>query len=172
MVSFCKEIGEYAVDHTLFNHTYEVDTPQCSAKELDEFNNLQSKIRNHGKEMNELKKLFMMFTCRLSFFNSRQQQTAFTFPSPTRCSVQSSVIDQAHNIEVFQYYQRLLKCDNNPVPFYMSILLHICRSGLESTPRLLQRLSFTFTHVPLMTRTVASDQFQCLPLMARIPILH
>ncbi|XP_055698905.1 G protein-activated inward rectifier potassium channel 3 isoform X2 [Phlebotomus papatasi] len=36
VVSFRKETGEYEVDYTLFNNTYEVDTPLCSAKQLDE----------------------------------------------------------------------------------------------------------------------------------------
>ncbi|BFF93056.1 G protein-activated inward rectifier potassium channel 3 [Drosophila madeirensis] len=36
VVSFRKETGEYEVDYTLFNNTYDVDTPLCSAKQLDE----------------------------------------------------------------------------------------------------------------------------------------
>ncbi|XP_077292459.1 ATP-sensitive inward rectifier potassium channel 12-like [Arctopsyche grandis] len=36
IVSFRKETGEYEVDYTLFNNTYEVDTPLCSARQLDE----------------------------------------------------------------------------------------------------------------------------------------
>lgn len=36
MISFKKETGEYEVDYTLFNNTYEVDTPLCSARQLDE----------------------------------------------------------------------------------------------------------------------------------------
>lgn len=35
LVSFKKETGEHEVDYSLFNDTYEVDTPLCSAKELD-----------------------------------------------------------------------------------------------------------------------------------------
>lgn len=35
-VSFKRETGEYEVDYTLFNNTYEVDTPLCSARELSE----------------------------------------------------------------------------------------------------------------------------------------
>ncbi|XP_037946346.1 G protein-activated inward rectifier potassium channel 3-like isoform X3 [Teleopsis dalmanni] len=35
LVSFRKETSEYEVDYTLFNNTYDVDTPLCSAKELD-----------------------------------------------------------------------------------------------------------------------------------------
>ncbi|XP_039970284.1 G protein-activated inward rectifier potassium channel 3 isoform X1 [Bactrocera tryoni] len=36
VVSFRKETGEYEVDYTLFNNTYDVDTPLCSAKQLDD----------------------------------------------------------------------------------------------------------------------------------------
>lgn len=35
IVTFRKETGEYEVNYTLFNNTYEVDTPLCSAKQLD-----------------------------------------------------------------------------------------------------------------------------------------
>lgn len=36
IVTFRKETGEYEVNYTAFNNTYEVDTPLCSAKQLDE----------------------------------------------------------------------------------------------------------------------------------------
>lgn len=35
-VTFRKETGEYEVNYAAFNNTYEVDTPLCSAKQLDE----------------------------------------------------------------------------------------------------------------------------------------
>ncbi|XP_008203021.1 G protein-activated inward rectifier potassium channel 4 [Nasonia vitripennis] len=35
IITFRKETGEYEVNYTLFNNTYEVDTPLCSAAELD-----------------------------------------------------------------------------------------------------------------------------------------
>nr|ASN63883.1 inward rectifier potassium channel 1 [Nilaparvata lugens] len=35
LVSFKKETGEHEVDYNLFNNTYEVDTPLCSAQSLD-----------------------------------------------------------------------------------------------------------------------------------------
>uniref|UniRef100_A0A1B6K9Z9 Uncharacterized protein n=1 Tax=Graphocephala atropunctata TaxID=36148 RepID=A0A1B6K9Z9_9HEMI len=35
LVTFKKETGEHEVDYSLFNDTYEVDTPLCSAMELD-----------------------------------------------------------------------------------------------------------------------------------------
>ena len=37
LVSFRKDSGQYAVDYGLFNNTYEVDTPLCSSRDLDEF---------------------------------------------------------------------------------------------------------------------------------------
>ncbi|XP_055307868.1 inward rectifier potassium channel 2-like [Sitodiplosis mosellana] len=36
VVTFRKDIAEYEVDYQLFNKTYEVDTPLCSAKHLDD----------------------------------------------------------------------------------------------------------------------------------------
>ncbi|XP_076263501.1 G protein-activated inward rectifier potassium channel 3-like isoform X2 [Rhynchophorus ferrugineus] len=36
LVTFKKDSGEYEVDYALFNNTIEVDTPLCSARELDE----------------------------------------------------------------------------------------------------------------------------------------
>ncbi|KZR97785.1 Uncharacterized protein APZ42_007145, partial [Daphnia magna] len=36
LVSFRKDTGQYAVDYSLFNNTYEVDTPLCSSRDLDE----------------------------------------------------------------------------------------------------------------------------------------
>lgn len=35
LVTFKKETGEHEVDYSVFNDTYEVDTPLCSAMELD-----------------------------------------------------------------------------------------------------------------------------------------
>ncbi|EFX88146.1 hypothetical protein DAPPUDRAFT_311738 [Daphnia pulex] len=41
LVSFRKDTGQYAVDYSLFNNTYEVDTPLCSSRDLDEFKKLR-----------------------------------------------------------------------------------------------------------------------------------
>lgn len=41
LVSFRKDTGQYAVDYGLFNNTYEVDTPLCSSRDLDEFKKLR-----------------------------------------------------------------------------------------------------------------------------------
>lgn len=35
IITFRKDTGEYEVNYTLFNNTYEVDTPLCSAADLD-----------------------------------------------------------------------------------------------------------------------------------------
>ncbi|XP_063981372.1 ATP-sensitive inward rectifier potassium channel 12-like isoform X3 [Diachasmimorpha longicaudata] len=44
IITFKKETGEYEVNYNLFNNTYEVDTPLCSAAELD-----QLKALHHAK---------------------------------------------------------------------------------------------------------------------------
>ncbi|XP_071518910.1 ATP-sensitive inward rectifier potassium channel 12-like isoform X2 [Panulirus ornatus] len=42
LVTFNKELGEYAVDYSLFNNTYQVNTPLYSARELDRLNSQES----------------------------------------------------------------------------------------------------------------------------------
>lgn len=42
LITFKKESGEYEVDYALFNNTVEVDTPLCSAKQLDEYRTMSS----------------------------------------------------------------------------------------------------------------------------------
>lgn len=49
IVSFQNETGEYEVDYALFNSTYEVDTPLCSAKQLDEIRDLMADRDGIGK---------------------------------------------------------------------------------------------------------------------------
>lgn len=56
MISFKKETGEYEVDYTLFNNTYEVETPLCSSKQLDEF-----KTEFNTSNSNGLGKSFQYF---------------------------------------------------------------------------------------------------------------
>lgn len=41
IITFKKETGEYEVNYTLFNNTYEVDTPLCSAADLDKIKAMQ-----------------------------------------------------------------------------------------------------------------------------------
>lgn len=36
VVTFRKDTAEYEVNYRIFNNTYEIDTPLCSAKQLDE----------------------------------------------------------------------------------------------------------------------------------------
>lgn len=36
ILQFRKDLKEYEVNYTLFNNTYEVDTPLCSAEQLDQ----------------------------------------------------------------------------------------------------------------------------------------
>lgn len=59
LVAFKKETGEYEVDYTLFNSTFEVDTPLCSAKNLDEIKAELSASNGLGKILNKF--LFILF---------------------------------------------------------------------------------------------------------------
>ncbi|XP_015590645.1 inward rectifier potassium channel 2 isoform X2 [Cephus cinctus] len=49
IITFRKETGEYEVNYTLFNNTYEVDTPLCSAAQLDQ---LKAMHRAKGEHTN------------------------------------------------------------------------------------------------------------------------
>jgi hypothetical protein len=50
LVSFKKDTGEYEVDYGLFNNTYEVDTPLCSAKALDDLKMAQQQQQQRNNE--------------------------------------------------------------------------------------------------------------------------
>ena len=52
LVSFRKDTGQYAVDYSLFNNTYEVDTPLCSSRDLDEFKKLQEENLQGKNQLN------------------------------------------------------------------------------------------------------------------------
>lgn len=49
LITFKKETGEYEVDYALFNDTIVVDTPLCSAKQLDEHKSAFSSDGGAGK---------------------------------------------------------------------------------------------------------------------------
>ncbi|XP_059473829.1 G protein-activated inward rectifier potassium channel 3 isoform X2 [Neocloeon triangulifer] len=49
LVSFSKDRGGYEVDYSLFNNTYEVETPLCSARDLEHFNRIQDEIRHSAE---------------------------------------------------------------------------------------------------------------------------
>jgi len=44
-------LSQYAIDYTLFHHTYEYDTPVCSAKELDELKTYEDEMKRQGIKM-------------------------------------------------------------------------------------------------------------------------
>lgn len=67
MVKFRKDTGEYEVDYTRFNNTYEVDTPLCSAKQLDE---LRASVSTSQKLDRMLPKTFSNDTLELSSIDS------------------------------------------------------------------------------------------------------
>lgn len=76
VVSFRKETGEYEVDYTLFNNTYDVDTPLCSAKQLDDVKAEYAKnsklglgeLNNEGPTWNFVESGNMISTERPKFF--------------------------------------------------------------------------------------------------------
>nr|QOC77957.1 inward-rectifying potassium channel 1 [Plutella xylostella] len=58
MVTFRKDTGEYEVDYTRFNNTYEVDTPLCSAKQLDELRATMSTSQKLDRMLGTIPKTF------------------------------------------------------------------------------------------------------------------
>ncbi|XP_042240971.1 G protein-activated inward rectifier potassium channel 3-like isoform X4 [Homarus americanus] len=50
LVTFSKDMGEYAVDYSLFNNTYQVNTPLYSARELDRLNSQESTPEREQEE--------------------------------------------------------------------------------------------------------------------------
>ncbi|KAG6454496.1 G protein-activated inward rectifier potassium channel 3 isoform X2 [Manduca sexta] len=70
MVSFRKDTGEYEVDYTRFNNTYEVDTPLCSAKQLDELRATVSTSQKLDRMLGTIPKTFSNETLDLSSVDS------------------------------------------------------------------------------------------------------
>ncbi|XP_068631610.1 inward rectifier potassium channel 2-like isoform X3 [Battus philenor] len=70
MVSFRKDTGEYEVDYTRFNNTYEVDTPLCSAKQLDELRATVSTSQKLDRMLGTIPKTFSNDTLDLSSVDS------------------------------------------------------------------------------------------------------
>ena len=48
IIDFKRDTGKYEVDYGRFNSTYQVDTPLCSAAELDQFRRLQAATGTGG----------------------------------------------------------------------------------------------------------------------------
>ncbi|KAI5651738.1 inward rectifier potassium channel domain-containing protein [Phthorimaea operculella] len=70
MVTFRKDTGEYEVDYTCFNNTYEVDTPLCSAKQLDELRATVSTSQKLDRMLGTIPKTFSNDTLDMSSVDS------------------------------------------------------------------------------------------------------
>ncbi|XP_025833817.1 G protein-activated inward rectifier potassium channel 2-like [Agrilus planipennis] len=81
LVTFKKLTGEYEVDYALFNNTVEVDTPLCSAKQLEE----HRAMFNHEATSDHLDNMFAKI---------RNQS------SDSLCSLDSSSIDDHIEIKI------------------------------------------------------------------------
>lgn len=51
LVKFKKELGEYDVDYSLFNSTFEVDTPLSSMQELEELQTYEKDMKRQGRQL-------------------------------------------------------------------------------------------------------------------------
>ncbi|CAH1181200.1 unnamed protein product [Phyllotreta striolata] len=87
LITFKKDSGEYEVDYALFNNTVEVDTPLCSARELDE----RRALYNH-EGIEEKPKFLTTGQCRINgLFPSVRSHS-----SDTLSSMDSLSIDDGH----------------------------------------------------------------------------
>lgn len=84
LVNYRKETGEYEVDYSRFNNTYETETPLCSARQLYEF---QSSGTCWKKQHAALKKAGQLMTHSHSFESvkksSEDQNTVAITPPPS-----------------------------------------------------------------------------------------
>lgn len=62
LVTFKKETGEHEVDYSLFNDTYEVETPVCSAMELDALTEQQRNRPGQSRDSHSLHTLSAFIT--------------------------------------------------------------------------------------------------------------
>lgn len=88
-VSFKRETGEYEVDYTLFNNTYEFDTPLCSARELNEMRGESQSAQGEAEQNNPA-------------FNIHQIPASISpdTPSERSTSAEPSTHDQKSNLNL------------------------------------------------------------------------
>jgi len=67
IITFRKETGEYEVDYTLFNNTYEVDTPLCSAAALDRIQAMH-RIKTGKNSLFFITNIYYKYLLCFSFF--------------------------------------------------------------------------------------------------------
>lgn len=92
LVSFRKDTGQYAVDYSLFNNTYEVDTPLCSSRDHNEFKKLQEE-NQPGNYRPRLKRSDANF-----FIKRREQRSNEDSTSPIANAACSSAL-QSHTFD-------------------------------------------------------------------------
>ncbi|CAH0563765.1 unnamed protein product [Brassicogethes aeneus] len=86
LITFKKDSGEYEVDYALFNNTIEVDTPLCSARELEEH---RAVFSNECLETN--KNFLTIHDMKPGLFQSIRSQS-----SDTLSSLDSMSLDDGH----------------------------------------------------------------------------
>lgn len=70
IITFRKETGEYEVNYTLFNNTYEVDTPLCSAADLDRIREIHRAKTGKNLSFFIISKLYASYVSHFYFFLS------------------------------------------------------------------------------------------------------
>ncbi|KAL0122752.1 hypothetical protein PUN28_007450 [Cardiocondyla obscurior] len=97
IITFRKETAEYEVDYTLFNNTYEVDTPLCSAADLD-------RIRTMHRTRTELN---ITTRSRIDVNGERKRKCQFTsnLVSRQRTIVYVTLNDYITGLNMHVHYQ-------------------------------------------------------------------
>ncbi|CAK1596289.1 unnamed protein product [Parnassius mnemosyne] len=137
MVSFRKDTGEYEVDYTRFNNTYEVDTPLCSAKQLDELRATVSTSQKLDRMLGTIPKSFSNDTLDLSSVDSISLDEHIEIKIPEARVRENRLMAQTNFV---QHVNEKLK---NASPTYLAV-----ENGQEMLPK---NLSMTGINAEMKT---------------------
>ncbi|XP_059046981.1 G protein-activated inward rectifier potassium channel 3-like isoform X1 [Achroia grisella] len=124
MVTFRKDTGEYEVDYTRFNNTYEVDTPLCSAKQLDELRATVSTSQKLDRMLGTIPKTFSNDTLDLSSVDSMSLDEHIEIKIP-ESRVQENRLMAQNN-----FVQNINEKSRNPSHTHLAV-----ENGPESLPK-------------------------------------
>ncbi|XP_041978729.1 G protein-activated inward rectifier potassium channel 3-like isoform X2 [Aricia agestis] len=115
MVSFRKETGEYEVDYTRFNNTYEVDTPLCSAKQLDELRATVSTSQKLDRMLGTIPKSLSNDTLDMSSVDSMSLDEHIEIKIPESRARENRLMAQTN------FVQHINEKVRNPSQMYLAV---------------------------------------------------
>ncbi|XP_026750007.1 G protein-activated inward rectifier potassium channel 3-like isoform X1 [Galleria mellonella] len=124
MVTFRKDTGEYEVDYTRFNNTYEVDTPLCSAKQLDELRATVSTSQKLDRMLGTIPKTFSNDTLDLSSVDSMSLDEHIEIKIPEARAQENRLMAQNN------FVQHINEKSRNPSHTHLAV-----ENGPESLPK-------------------------------------